>query len=124
MVNDFFVEFISHDLALKQVERFKYLVKRFNDNKNDLVELKVDKTKEITNLINILNQLSIELESLKKLLPKGERPEVKEEVSVAIPLKKAKKIKKLKKAVKKGFGSDISSIKTGLAQIRDELEKM
>ncbi len=126
--SSYFVEFLYHDLALKQQERMKYLLRRYRENKEDLLEIKSDKITEATNALTAIEQLIAEINNFKKLMPRAgelEVPEKKPQVKKVVK-KKAKKVKKVKKTAKKTAKKkvDIKSLKLGLAQIRDELERM
>lgn len=127
--SDYFVEFPYYDTTLKQQERYKYLLKRYRDNKEDLSELKTYKIKGVTNLLITLSQLIVEINDFKKLLPKepaapAELKKARPKIVKKQPVKKARRVKKKIKKEPKKKRESIRSLKLGLAQIKDELEHM
>lgn len=125
--DSYFVEFPYYDLTLRQQERFKYLIKRFKENRSDLTEIKSAKMTEATNFLGILDQLIIEVNTFKKTVPKpGVEPDLPEPKRKK-PTVKKKRTRKKKKAAgkpKKEGKESMKSLKLGLSQIRDELERM
>lgn len=122
MKSDYFVEFLHHNVALKQQERFKFMIDKYKRNREDLINLKDHKAREIDSFINILEILNNDLKEFKQLIPKPSGSNVQEEEKTI--KKEKKKNKKKKKTKPKAPKGSLEELKLGLKSIRDELDQM
>ncbi len=136
MKGDYFVEFAYHDEALKNQEKYKFMIEKYKQNKELITAYKNDKIKEITNFLNVLTLLETELKELDKLMPTLTPEEEKEARDEEKPIKRAPIKKTAKKTLSKTASKkpaiketnkpakSLKDLKMGLEQIKDELENM
>lgn len=133
MKGDYFVEFAYHDEALKNQEKYKFMIEKYKQNKELITAYKNEKIKEITNFLNTLTILETELKELDKLMPILTPEEAKEAKIEERPTKKTITKKIIKKPNKKTTiikqepaktNKSLKDLRLGLEQIKDELENM
>jgi len=125
MKSDYFIDFIYYDEALRQQERYKFLIEKYKENISAIKDLKIELVKEVDNFISLLDVLENEVKEFRKLLPTEsvieDIGEGKTKQVVKVPVKA--KPKPVKKRVKKSV-KDIKELRLGLQKIRDELARM
>jgi hypothetical protein len=127
MVDNQFVEFLYPEEALKQHEKFFFLIEKYKRNREELRGFKEKKISELASFLEVLEALEKELANFKKLMPKESSATTKESYEESEPVKRVKKVKKKKRIKKKAAPKakrELDSLKFGLEKIRDELENM
>ncbi len=126
-MSNYFVEFLNHELALKQEERLKFLITKYKQDLELIKAHKANRVNKVNTLLSIIDSFEASLRAFKKLMPTMPEHAAERKKERPGQTKKHKEIHRKAKSASKSTPKpkkDLTLIKLGLEKIRDELENM